>query len=157
MPTPNRSRLLATAIAGLIAATVATARAEFDIAQAFKDAHQKKSVDAVFALVWMEGVDQDSKEILGVAFEDDFEHQITKVGLEDGAPSPADDFFRENVRYRLNLPVVKRLRIEFAPPTEAGAAPIPPSVYRLGRKNDRYYIAAPAPVSSPTPATAPAP
>ena len=74
--------------------------------------------------------------MLGVAFEDDFELPLTNVSIEDASPSPADETFRDNVRYQLNLKVEKRLRVEFLPPT-------PPSLYRLGRKGGRYWIAAP--------------
>ena len=117
--------------------------AGFDVVKAYQDAHKRQNLEALLSLVWWEGVDAKTKDMLRRSFQDDLKQKLLRVSLEDPpAHSRPDTYTLDGVKYGINLKVVKRLKVEFAPQTLAGGGSgTTTSFYRLGVKNGRYYIA----------------
>lgn len=117
--------------------------AGFDMVKAYQDAHKRQNLEALMSLVWWEGVDATTKDMVRRSFQDDLKQKLVKVSLEDPpAQGGPDTYTLGGVKYGVNLRVVKRLKVEFAPQNMAGGATgTTTSFYRLGMKNGRYYIA----------------
>lgn len=97
-------------------------------------------------LVWWEGVDEDTRGSVRQSFRDDLTRRIASITIE-GPPSDRGlaTYSRNGVTYALNLPEVKRLRVQFAPDTMPGTTGSIASISRLGWKDGRHYIATAAP------------
>ncbi len=123
----------------LQSALAASAEEQSRFLTAAKQAFEKKDVEALMALVCWDRVPDKFKESRKKQYTRDFGDATGDIALTDPDPNYPDHDWKDKdgVSYRVNLPVIKQLKIK----TKIGSA-----IYPVGEKDGKLYLLAPAPV-----------
>jgi hypothetical protein len=120
------------------------ASSESDLIQAFRQAHNRRDLEAMLNLFCWDGVTPEIRHVTETHIEESFDETIQSVRMTSEHPKGRmNQYIRDGRTYGFNLPLVKELVVETASP----GAGSPLSYYPIGLKNGRYAIALMAPVS----------
>ena len=72
--------------------------------------------------------------------------QISSIKFIDPKPNGLTEIVRDGMTYRLNLPVTKRLEIQFEPKGNQNFKATSTSRFNVGEKNGKLYFVQLAPV-----------
>lgn len=122
-------------------AAEARSTARWELASAYRAAHDARDIDAALRLVCLDGSDTTTRDWLAKSFRDDFEKEIVSVAL---VPLRGDEKLESvlaGVRVVPNLRVEKRLRVDFEARDESGRATRSFTEYFVGSRSGRAMIA----------------
>jgi hypothetical protein len=119
---------------------------EDEFISTFRQAHERKDIDAISALVYWKNVAPDRKELQLQNISSKFPSTIASIEIiEPGNKSR--EFKKQGKVYRPNLKVVKVLSIKYEPQKPiVGQVSFSESTYPLGELNGKYVIALAVPV-----------
>lgn len=110
---------------------------------AAKQAFEKHDADALMALTCWDRVPDKFKASGKKQYARDVAQTATDIALTNPDPNYPDLTWKDTdgVSYRSNLPVVKQLKITFAP-----GGPFKDGTYPVGEKDGKLYLLEPAPI-----------
>jgi len=118
----------------------ASSRSAQQLMDLFKQAHEKRDMEAIRRLVYWEGVDAKTREIVESGISGDFGLPVKRTFMEKLSEDEKLQYTMGGVTYQPNLNPIGRMRVEFAPPPE-GQATTQTSGYLIGVKDGKHYIA----------------
>lgn len=112
---------------------------ESELVEAFRQAHDRRDMDAMLRLFCWDGVSQETRQITLDFLKQGFDEKIVSLKVTTERPKEAlDTFVKGGVTYRYNLPVIAWL-VEENPPLTRGS--FSGNYYPIGVQGGRYLIA----------------
>jgi hypothetical protein len=111
----------------------------------FRQAHEKRDVEAVYRLVYSEGVDAKTRESFTNGVSADFGLPVKRIFIEQLAEDEKLEYTLSGVTYRPNLKPIGRMRVEFAAPPD-GQPAVQTSGYLIGVKDGSHFVVTATPV-----------
>ena len=107
-----------------------------------KAAFDAKDSSKLLSLVCWDGVAPEMKTMLTKQFSSMVQHPVSKVELVAPSPTMKTEYTRDGVTYRINLDVIKQLKITWVPKSgDYTTAAIP-----VGEKDGKLFFTTAAPV-----------
>jgi hypothetical protein len=123
--------------------------AETAFIQKVQSAIDRKDGEAMFSLVYLNGVEPGMKEMLSKQISDIVNKPVKSISLVDPSPDQIFEYTREGITYRTNLTPVKMLKIEYTETTPVSPGSISNASMSLpvGNRDGSLLITTSAPVT----------
>lgn len=112
-----------------------------ELADRYRTAHSRKDVEAIRQLFYWGASTQETRMAVTSFINSDVAHAIQAVTVKPPTPTDPTEYEKDGVKYRMTLPAIAKLVIDFQPRSvRGGTYKSEQTGYLIGVRNGEYWL-----------------